>query len=185
MMSMARLRTMLTTALLAACSASCSSSSPTPLEPDAGPSVSPDAPSGAVGCSNQPGLDTYSAGTKKLAVGGRFEFELVSSTPAPPALGNNTFLVRVTAPGGDTALNGDLIVALDMPEHGHPSPKAPNISFDPDLKTFTLDPMDLFMVGLWRITFTFFEASLGDGGAAGSSAMDAVQDSAVFKFCIE
>jgi hypothetical protein len=177
---------MLTTALLAACSASCSSSSPTPLEPDAGPSISPDAPSGAVGCNNQPGLDSYSAGTKKLGDGGSLEFELVSSTPAPPALDNNTFVVRVTRAGSDAALNGDLSVALDMPEHGHPSPKAPNISFDPDLKTFTLDPMDLFMVGLWRITFSFAEASSGDGGASGSgTASDGSADSAVFKFCIE
>jgi hypothetical protein len=184
---MARLRTMLTTALLAACCASCSSSSPKPLEPDAGSSVSPDAPSGAVGCSNQPGLDTYSAGTKKVGDGGQLEFELVSSTPAPPALDNNTFVVRVTQPGSDAALNGDLSVALDMPEHGHPSPKAPNISFDPALGAFTLDPMDLFMVGLWRVTFSFAEASSSEGGAAGSTAAssDGSADSAVFKFCIE
>jgi YtkA-like len=189
MMSMARPSTPLTLLIAAACAA-CSSGSPSAAAFDTGPVPASDAPSGEVGCTNQAGLDTYAGGIKKLGAAGRFEFELVSSTPAPPALDNNTFVVRVTAAGGDQPLNGELSVALDMPEHGHPSPKSPTITFDPDAKVYTLDPMDLFMVGLWQITFSFaslFAEENGAGGSAGEgdTPSSSPADSAVFKFCIE
>ena len=185
MMSMPRSSALLTLLAVAACMA-CSSGSPAAA---AGPGDA-GAPPSDVGCASQPGLDTYAAGIKKLGASERFEFELVSSDPAPPALDNNAFVVRVTGADSDQPLRGDLSVALDMPEHGHPSPKPPNITFDPDARVFTLDPMDLFMVGLWQITFSFASASQldnGDGGSAGlaDAASSGPTDSAVFKFCIE
>ena len=106
---------------------------------------------------------------------GRYSFALVSSTPAPPALNDNSFVVQVTDADGNPA-TGALSVALDMPEHGHPSPALPEISYDADAKSFTLDPMRLFMVGLWRITFSF---------APDGASKDSAGDSAVFKFCID
>src|SRR5882724_6572880 len=137
MITMARPSTLLTLLIAAACAA-CSPGSPSAGASDAGSVPVSDAPSGEVGCTNQPGLDTYAAGIKKLGAAGRFDFELVSSTPAPPALDNNTFVVRVSAASSDELLNGQLSVALDMPEHGHPSPKSPTVTFDPDAKVFTL-----------------------------------------------
>jgi hypothetical protein len=187
---MARLSTPLSLLIAAACAA-CSSGSPSAAAAsDAGPVPASDAPSGEVGCTNQAGLDTYADGLKKLGAAGRFEFELVSSTPAPPALDDNTFVVRVTTAGSDKPLNGELSVALDMPEHGHPSPKSPVVTFDPDAKVFTLDPMDLFMVGFWQITFSFASLSAEENGAGGSAGegdtpSSASPDSAVFNFCIE
>jgi hypothetical protein len=180
--------TALLTLLMAAACAACSSGSPSAAASDAG--TTPDAPSGEVGCTTQPGLDDYAAGLKKPGGMGRFEFELVSSNPAPPALDDNTFVVRVTAASSDEPLNGELSVALDMPEHGHPSPKSPTVTFDPDAKVFTLDPMDLFMVGLWQITFSFASVSAEENGAGGSAGegdtpSSGAPDSAVFKFCIE
>ncbi|HEX3852907.1 MAG TPA: hypothetical protein VHW01_18215 [Polyangiaceae bacterium] len=184
---MARSSALLTLLSAAACAA-CSSGSPS-VAPAADASVA-GAASSEVGCTSQPDLDNYAAGAKKLGETGRFEFELVSSDPAPPALDNNTFVVRVTGASSDQPLNGDLSVALDMPQHGHPSPKPPNIVFDPDAKVFTLDPMDLFMVGLWQITFTFAVVSQledGEGGSSGeaSAPSSGPPDSAAFKFCIE
>ena len=126
-----------------------------------------------VGCSASDG-DAYSAGIKKTGVAGRLEFALVSSTPAPPALNDNRFIVQVSDAEG-SPVEGELSVTLDMPEHGHPSPEQPEISFDPDSQTFTLDPMRLFMVGLWRITFSVADAN----------ADAPVDDSAVFEFCID
>jgi hypothetical protein len=150
---------------------SCSSSSKSgPTSADA-----PDAaaPTGNVGCTQVAG-DSYTPGMQKLGDAGRYSFELLSSSPAPPAINDNTFVLQVRDAAGQPVV-GDLSVALDMPEHGHPSPKQPDITFDPDTNTFTLDPMRLFMVGLWRLTFSFQPAS--------GSANDA--DAAVFKFCID
>ena len=111
---------------------------------------------------------------QKLGDAGRYSFALLQSSPAPPAVNDNAFVVQVTDSDGN-AVKGDLSVALDMPDHGHSSPSPDNISFDPATGSFTLDPLDLFMVGLWRFTFSF--------QAASGSASDA--DSAVFKFCID
>ena len=111
---------------------------------------------------------------QKLGDAGRYSFSLLSSAPAPPALNDNTFVMQVTDPDGN-AVAGDLSVALDMPDHGHSSPTLPTIAYDRATSSFTLDSMNLFMVGLWRLTFSFQPVS-------GSTA-DA--DSAVFKFCVD
>jgi hypothetical protein len=127
----------------------------------------------AVGCQPSDG-DPYAPGLKKSGVGGHFDFTLISSTPAPPALDDNVFVVQVSDQAGKP-VNGELSVALDMPEHGHPSPTQPEIRFDAESTAFVLDPMQLFMVGLWRITFSFDGSDRGTG----------LSDSAVFEFCID
>ena len=111
---------------------------------------------------------------KKSGAAGHFDFTLVSSTPAPPALDENRFIVQLSDADGQV-IGGDLSVELEMPEHGHPSPERPEISFVAESQAFSLEPMDLFMVGLWRITFSF-EATV-DGVS--------LTDSAVFEFCID
>jgi len=126
-----------------------------------------------VGCGSSDG-DVYAPGMKKSGAAGRFDFTLVSSTPAPPALDNNRFVVQVSN-GEGNAVAGDLSVILEMPEHGHRSPTQPDISFDAQSSVFVLDPMDLFMVGLWQITFSF------QGSFDGAT----LTDSTVFEFCID
>jgi hypothetical protein len=167
--------------LAAVCSACSSGASPAASVASGGGAVL-DAPDGTVACDSEPGVDTYAPGLKKPGANGAFEFELVSSTPAPPALDNNTFVVRITGADG-TPLDGELSAALDMPEHGHSSPDTPVITFDAASGTFTLDPMYLFMVGLWRITLTFQPAA-GAGDAAGANGTGDTSDSAVFEFCV-
>ena len=115
----------------------------------------------------------YAAGMKKPGEAGHVDFTLVSSTPAPPAVGDNQFVVQVSDESGNL-LAGDLSVALDMPEHGH-RPQPPEIAFDAESSVFSLQPMRLFMVGLWRISFGF------EGVVAGVPLTDA----AVFEFCID
>jgi hypothetical protein len=139
---------------------------------------------GTVACTSETGVDTYSAGLMKPGENGRFNFALVSSSPAPPALNDNTFVVRVTAPDG-TPLDGALSATLYMPEHGHSSPDVPVITFDPSTSAFTLDPMNLFMVGLWRITFTFEPSLDASAGVAGASDDADASDTAVYEFCVD
>ncbi len=177
--------TLLTLLLTMACCA-CSSSSHAPgVETASAGAEDTSAKTSEVGCARASDADTYSAGMEKAGEAGRYRFELVSSTPAPPALGDNTFVLQVRGADG-SPMNGQLGIALDMPQHGHPSPAAPRVRFDDRAQAFTLEPMDLFMVGLWRITFTFQpDAASGQGSAAGEPATAEGTDSAVFKFCIE
>lgn len=126
---------------------------------------------GSVGCANA-STDHYEPGLKKSGSDGLYDFALLSSDPAPPSLDDNTFVVQVTSADGAPA-SGELSVALDMPEHGHPSPKLPDVSYDESSQAFTLAPMRLFMVGLWRITFSFAPSDASNG------------DAAVFEFCID
>ena len=163
----------------------CSSSPPAAAsgaQSDAG-DTGVDGPTGSVGCETQAGVDSYAEGMKKLGAAGLYRFELVSSMPAPPAVDNNRFVVQVTQADG-TPVNGQLSVALLMPQHGHQGPPPPVITFDSASKAFTLDPMDLFMVGVWKITFSFTPES-AEAGAAGAEGVTSAGDSAVFEFCIE
>jgi hypothetical protein len=139
----------------------------------ADPAAVAGATSNTVGCRPSE-AEVSVAGDKKAGTAGHFDFVLVSSTPAPPALGDNRFVVQVNDADGDVA-SGELRVALDMPEHGHQSPKQPDIRFDAESQTFILDPMRLFMVGLWQISFSF-EGKVGQASQS---------DSAVFEFCID
>ena len=157
---------------LAWSAAACSATAPASSATDNTPSGAAGTAGTGVGCT-QASADTYIAGLKKPGVAAHFNFELVSSMPAPPAVDDNTFVVQVTDSDGKP-LNGELSVALEMPEHGHPSPKQPDITFEPGTSAFTLQPMRLFMVGLWSITFSFASADT-----------PATSDSAVFKFCVE
>ena len=170
---MFRVRTIARHCLLIAfsCSAAACSSDPTSSAP-AGSSAG--APGSVVGCVPAD-ADSYQPGMTKLGDSERFNFALLSSTPAPPALNDNTFRVQVRGAGGDEPQNGELSVLLEMPEHGHMG-QQPSISFDSASQVFTLEPMRLFMVGLWRFTFSF---------APDAGNPEAAPDSAVFKFCVD
>jgi hypothetical protein len=163
----------------------CSSSSATAAAADSSGGASSTAglggPSGTVECATEAGVDSYAPGLSKLGANGALTFTLASSTPAPPALDDNVFVVQVTDLDGNP-LEGELSAVLDMPDHGHNSPKTPVITFDAGSGTFSLDPMYFFMVGLWRITLTFAPAA---SGAAGAGDSEASADSAVFKFCVD
>jgi hypothetical protein len=165
---------------LGGCSSSSASVASTDSNGGASGAVGFSAPSGTVECATEAGVDTYAPGLSKLGASGALTFTLLSSTPAPPALDDNAFVIEIRDLDGNP-LDGELSAVLDMPEHGHNSPKTPIITFDPARGSFSLDPMYFFMVGLWRITLTFQSAATGSAGAAGSADS---ADSAVFKFCV-
>jgi YtkA-like len=165
---------------LGGCSSSAASAGSADSSGGASSSAGLSGPSGTVECATEAGVDTYAPGLTKLGVNSTLTFSLVSSTPAPPALDDNVFVVKVTDLDGNPQ-GGELSAVLDMPDHGHNSPKTPVITFDARSGTFSLDPMYFFMVGLWRITLTFAPAA---SGAAGASDSEASVDSAVFKFCV-
>jgi hypothetical protein len=129
----------------------------------------------SVSCVDDPRVDTYTAELEKPGANGVLTFELVSSDPAPPAKDGNTWVVMVKDANG-APLGGDLGVALLMPDHGHTTQVPPVVTFEPSTNAYTIDPVYLFMPGVWRIELDYY----------GDSGMDAAPiDEAAFDFCIE
>lgn len=131
--------------------------------------------SGEVSCATDPRVDTYTAKLQKPGTSGALTFELTSSEPAPPAKGKNVFEVSVTDADGATP-SGELGVDLYMPDHGHGTSVTPVITTDPATGTFTVDPVYLFMPGVWRVTLSFYADDATSGPAV---------DQAKFYFCIQ
>jgi hypothetical protein len=126
---------------------------------------------GEVSCTDDSRVDTYTANLVRPGARSVLSFDLVSSEPAPPARGRNTFELRVTDADG-ASVAGELGVELDMPDHGHGTSVVPVVTFDDAAGVYTITPLYLFMPGVWRIEL---ELSV-DGDAL---------DRAEYFFCIE
>jgi hypothetical protein len=126
---------------------------------------------GDVSCVDDSRVDTYTAKLEKPGLRGMFSFELTSSEPAPPAKGANRFEVRVFGAGGEP-LEGELALELEMPDHGHGTSVAPVVSFDAASRSYTIEPVQLFMPGVWRVGLELVTP-------------DTALDRAEFFFCIE
>lgn len=131
--------------------------------------------SDTVSCEQDPRLDAYQdlAKTGDLGV---LSFRLAQADPAPPAKGNNTFHLDITDASG-TPVAGALKVDLKMPDHGHGTSVKPTVSFDPARSEWSVDPLYLFMPGVWRIQLEAYEGA----ATAGATPLDRT---ALF-FCIE
>jgi hypothetical protein len=127
---------------------------------------------GNVSCTADARVESFHQGMAKDGRRGVLTFELLESEPAPPAKGDNRFELAVIDESGAPAMVS-LGVELSMPDHGHGSRVAPNVSFEAARGSFGIAPLDLFMAGVWRIDFA-------------ASADDATPiDDASFFFCIE
>lgn len=122
----------------------------------------------AVGCSMDPQAETFAMGMKKTGAMGMLTFTLVTSDPAPPARGNDTWTIKVEK-NGQAQTGATIGVSLFMPKHGHGTSVVPMVM--PMGDTYVLSPLYFFMPGLWRITLTATVAGMSD--------------SAEFFFCIE
>jgi hypothetical protein len=123
-----------------------------------------------IGCQTDPRDDTYAPNLTKTGKSGLFQFVLVSANPAPPALNNNSWVLRVVDAKGNP-LPGASIVSVTpfMPDHGHGTSAVPMATPNGD-GSFTVAPLYLYMAGLWQITIV---------AQSGTQ-----KDSAVFSFCI-
>ncbi len=130
---------------------------------DAGPDATPGGADAAatVDCDGEP-ADVYVPGMIRTGANGAM-IELVSSDPAPPARFYNTFIVR--SPDGPITA-----VTPFMPAHGHGTQTPVVITATGNLDEWELDPVDLWMPGLWEVRI---DVDHGDAG-----------DRIVFKFCI-
>lgn len=133
--------------VLAMALAACSSSS-TNEQPDAAVDSGQ-----TVDCTMDPRVDTFTANMTKKSASGALSVTLVSSDPAPPARGNDTWIVRAQDASGATIPASMLAVDAFMPDHGHGSSVKPTLMPQPD-GSVQVTPLYLFMAGVWRVTFT-------------------------------
>ena len=147
--------------LLLACLAACANNN------DSGDEDAP------VDCSTQV-ADTFTVGLEHPGTAGLLDFHLMSADPAPPARGNNTWVVQINdlAAGSDGApvTGAQLVVTPYMPAHGHGTPVTVEITEDATPGEYTLSPVNLWMPGVWQTTIQV---------AAG-----ATMDKTIYTFCL-
>ncbi len=144
--------------------AACGTSPGSSLTPDAGDAV-------VIDCAKDSRILTYAPNISVKSATGALNFSLIDSNPAPPASGTNVWSMRITNTSGVSQLNVAADVVPFMPDMGHGTSVTPEMTANAD-GTYTVQPLYLFMAGVWTVTFTTVLQS-------GQS------DSAVFYFCIE
>ncbi len=131
-------------------------------------------PYGPVNCAEETRADDFVVGLSKVGDGNLLDFTLMTADPAPPARGDNTWVLQINqmTNGVDgAAVDGaSMTVSPFMPDHGHPSGKTVIVTPNGTAGQYELAPVNLWMPGLWETTID-----------ATTSAGD---DTVVFRFCI-
>lgn len=131
-------------------------------------------PDDTVDCSTVTGTDTFVIGLEKAGTAGALDFKMMSADPAPPARGDNTWVVQINAMASGTVgspVNGASMAATPfMPSHQHGSPVAVVVTSMAGAGQYKLSPVNMWMPGVWETTL---DVSTG-----------AASDSVVFRFCI-
>lgn len=133
--------------------------------------------SGAAGgtpsiCASDPRGEPYHPGLSAKAMDGAISVRFVDANPAPPTRGNNTFTIILTDKSGAPIDGADIQTKTWMPDHGHGSSIDPTARADKTPGGYVIDPVNLFMPGIWQITFDVTEK-------------DETTDSVMFTFCID
>lgn len=111
---------------------------------------------------------TYAVGLAPAVAGHTLAFQLMTADPAPPGFNDNTWTVQVKTADGAAVTGADLRVTPFMPDHQHGTlpVKVQNLGNG----QYQLTPINMWMPGYWEITL---------------STTTPVEDSAVYKFCIQ
>jgi hypothetical protein len=123
-------------------------------------------------CAADAGAEAYAAGITQASMDGSIKVSFVDAQPAPPSKGANTWTIQVTDAHGTPVAGAAISVKPFMPEHGHGSSATPIVTPKGADGTYQVTNIELFMAGLWQITFTVTPAS-GPNQAV------------VFTFCVE
>ena len=125
-------------------------------------------------CSNDKRADAFTIGLDKHGTAGNMDFVLMSSDPAPPARGNNTWVLQINAMAngvvGSPMTGVTMAVTPFMPDHQHGTPIPVGVTAMATAGQYKLDPVNLWMPGLWQTTVQ---------AQSGSTT-----DMAMFSFCI-
>jgi hypothetical protein len=130
----------------------------------------PEVPDAAYDCTTETRADAFSAGMMKTGSQGQLTFKLMSSTPAPPSRGDNTWQIDVVDAKGQPVTGAAITVTPFMPDHNHGT-QIKAVVTEPTPGHYSAAPVNLWMPGLWQVTVK----ATPTGGTA---------DAAVFSFCI-
>ena len=132
---------------------------------------SPAEPDATTNCVGDPRGETFVVGITKTGKDNRLTFALMEATPAPPARGDNTWIVDISQ-AGVPVVGAVVTVKPFMPDHRHGS--AIDTVVTPDTTVpgrYQLSPVNLWMPGIWEVTIT-------------ATPVGGTKDLAVFSFCI-
>ena len=122
-------------------------------------------------CAKETRAPPYMPGYVRTSMSGAVTATLLSSDPAPPAQGNNTWMITLAEASSGAPLDG---VTMDvtglMPDHGHPLGVPPTVMASGSGQ-YAVEDIDMFMAGYWEITLALtLPAGAGavDGGASDS-----------------
>jgi len=138
--------------------------------------VAGDAYTESYNCATETRADTFSVGLEKAGLTGALDFKLMTADPAPPARGDNTWVIQVNAMANSvvgapvTGLETGMTITPYMPDHQHGTPIDVVITPMPDAGQYQLSPVNLWMPGLWQTTISV--------NANGS------KDHVVYSFCL-
>jgi len=121
-----------------------------------------------VNCAAESRADTYVAGMEAAGAAG-LTARLLAAEPAPPARFANVWSIEIVDASQQSVADATVTVTPWMPDHGHGTPIETVVTNDAG--TYTLNPVHLWMPGLWEIRI--------DAQAA------AVSDRMTFRFCID
>jgi hypothetical protein len=103
-----------------------------------------------VSCTDDPRVEIFSEGLKKVGEGG-ITVTLDGSDPEPPARGENAWHVTVLDADGQPLSSAQLEVVAQMPDHGHMSPTTPEATATDAEGRSTISGLNLFMAGVWVV----------------------------------
>lgn len=136
-------------------------------------------------CSQDERGETYVAGMSKEGAGG-YQIALVDALPSPPDRKDNRWTVAVTAPGGAPATDVKVEPLLCMPDHIHGTPIPATVT-DLGDGQFQIDPLNLYMAGLWEVTLVVRAPDdVEELPPACQEVAPALQlDQVKFRFCVD
>ena len=123
------------------------------------------------GCEAEERDDDYSLGLEKS--GARVRVQFVDAVPAPPDRGDNTWTLRVLDLSTGAPMQ-DMTLAVDpyMPDHMHSTSIPVEVTPMEEPGVVQLDPVNLFMPGLWQVKLAFI-------------LPEQASDEVVFSFCVD
>ncbi len=131
-------------------------------------------PDAADDCTGDPRAETFYVGLDHHGDAGNLDFVLESADPAPPARGDNTWIVQVSAMSagvvGSPVTGVQMAVTPFMPDHQHGTPIPVVVTPMPTAGQYQLSPINMWMPGYWETTI--------------QAQLNTTSDSTVFKFCI-